>query len=84
MSATAKNLAAIQHALDRHAENCGAEVVEIRMSPFEIERLGWEEYRGIPILPDPEMGTGRFRLVCEVDHGELEPSEAVEREALPA
>ena len=28
------------------------------MNPFEVERLGWEQIRGLPIVADPEIGTG--------------------------
>jgi len=45
------------------------------MSPFEVERLGWEEFRGIPIKPDGKLGTGRFRLICEGQHGEAPAGE---------
>lgn len=37
------------------------------MNPFEIERLGWDEIRGLPIVGDPDLGTGRFRIVCSRD-----------------
>ena len=49
------------------------------MNPFEVERLGWEEIRGLPVVPDPEIGTGRFRIVCsnEGDGEGLEETEAV-------
>jgi hypothetical protein len=49
------------------------------MNPFEVERLGWEQIRGLPIVPDPEIGTGRFRIVCsrEGDDVDLEEVEAV-------
>jgi hypothetical protein len=51
----------------------------VRMSPFEAERLGWEEIRGLPIVPDPNLGTGRFRIVCSRDgEGEgIEETEAI-------
>jgi len=74
VSAEAKNLKALQAALTQHGGNCGFPVLEIRMSPFEVERLGWEEFRGIPIKPDDKLGTGRFRLVCEGQHGEEAPA----------
>ena len=70
VSATAKNLEALWLAVVRHNGNCGSPLLEIRMSPFEVERLGWEEFRGIPIVADDQIGTGRFRLVCEGDHKE--------------
>jgi hypothetical protein len=49
------------------------------MNPYEVERLGWEDIRGLPIVPDPEIGTGRFRIVCSGDsEGEgIEETEAV-------
>ena len=34
------------------------------MNPFEVERLGWDTIRGLPIRSDPELGTGAFRVVC--------------------
>ena len=34
------------------------------MNPFEVERLGWDDIRGVPIVADSEIGTGRFLLVC--------------------
>jgi hypothetical protein len=65
VSDEAKNLKAIQAAVVQHNGNCPSPLAEIRMNPFEIERLGWENFRGIPIKPDEKLGTGTFRLVCE-------------------
>ena len=75
----AKNLEAISRAIDQHNANCPFPASEVRMNPFEIERLGWDEIRGLPIVPDPSLGTGRFRIVCSRDSegGELEEIEAV-------
>ena len=75
----AKNLEAISRAIDQHNANCPFPASEVRMNPFEIERLGWEEIRGLPIVGDPAIGTGRFRIVCSRDSegGELEEVEAV-------
>ncbi len=52
------------------------------MNPFEVERLGWDEIRGLPVVPDAEIGTGRFRIVCsnELDGEGLEEVEAVGQE----
>jgi hypothetical protein len=52
------------------------------MNPFEIERLGWDQIRGLPLVPDPELGTGRFRIVCsrDLDGEGLEEVEAVGEE----
>jgi hypothetical protein len=65
--AEAKNLEAISRAIDQHNSSCPFPAAEVRMNPFEIQRLGWEEIRGLPIVPDPEIGTGRFRIVCSRD-----------------
>ena len=81
-SAEAKNLEAISKAIDQHNASCPFPAAEVRMNPFEIERLGWEEIRGLPLVGDPEIGTGRFRIVCsrELGGGELEEVEAVGEE----
>jgi hypothetical protein len=79
--AEAKNLEAISRAIDRHNASCPFPASEVRMNPFEIERLGWDEIRGLPVVGDPALGTGRFRIVCSRDGegGELEEVEAVSR-----
>ncbi|HEX2391387.1 MAG TPA: hypothetical protein VHI77_00560 [Solirubrobacterales bacterium] len=78
-SPEAKNLEAISRAIDQHNANCPFPAAEVRMNPFEVERLGWEQIRGLPVVPDPEIGTGRFRIVCSRDlEGEgIEEVEAV-------
>lgn len=63
----AANLKAISDAIDVHDRNCGRPAVEIRMAPFEVERLGWDEIRGVPIVGDPAMQTGRVLILCEHD-----------------
>jgi hypothetical protein len=67
VSAEAKNLEAISKAIDQHNSSCPWPASEVRMNPFEIERLGWEEIRGLPLVADPQLGTGRFRIVCSRD-----------------
>jgi hypothetical protein len=75
-SAEAKNLEAIAKAIDQHNRNCPYPAAEVRMNPFEVERLGWDEIRGIPVVSDPEIGTGRFRIVCSRDLEEDKMEEA--------
>jgi hypothetical protein len=75
-SSEVKNLELISKAIDQHNANCEWPAVAIEMSPFEIERLGWDSIRGLPIRPNPSLGTGRFRVVC--GGGEEEPEEVVE------
>jgi hypothetical protein len=78
-SPEAKNLAAISQAIDQHNSGCPFPAAEVRMNPFEAERLGWDEIRGLPIVPDPELSTGRFRIVCskDMDGAGLEEVEAI-------
>ena len=79
MTSEAKNLEAIAAAIDQHNKTCPYPAAEVRMNPFEVERLGWDEIRGLPIVADPEIGTGRFRIVCsrEGEGSELEETEAI-------
>ena len=48
-SAEAKNLEAISKAIDHHNATCPFPAVAIEMNPFEIDRLGWDEIRGLPV-----------------------------------
>jgi hypothetical protein len=78
-SSEGKNLEAISQAIDQHNSSCPFPAAEVRMNPFEAERLGWEEIRGLPIVADPEISTGRFKIVCSRDmEGEgIEEAEAL-------
>lgn len=64
---TVKNLEVIYKAIDEHNSRCDFEPRCIAMNPFEIDRLGWDEIRGIPLVGDPDLQTGRFRIVCDRD-----------------
>jgi hypothetical protein len=75
-SSEAKNLEAISKAIDQHNANCEYPAVAVEMNPFELERLGWDTIRGLPVRPNAEMSTGSFRVVCARE--ELESEEAVE------
>ena len=78
-SSEAQNLEAISKAIDKHNDECPFPASEVRMNPFEVERLGWEEIRGLPVIGDPQIATGRFRIVCSGEDGgeTLEEAEAV-------
>jgi hypothetical protein len=80
VSSEAKNLEAISKAIDQHNSSCPFPAVAVVMNPFEVERLGWDSIRGLPIRSDPAVGTGAFRIVCggdEQDEGIEETVEAV-------
>ena len=86
-SSEAKNLEAISKAIDQHNNSCEWPAVAIEMNPFEVERLGWDSIRGLPIRPNAELGTGAFRVVCAREDGlpaEEETVEAVANETVPA
>lgn len=81
-SAESKNLEAISKAIDHHNTSCPFPAAEVRMNPFEVERLGWDEIRGLPVVPDANIGTGRFQIICsrDVEGDELEEVEAIAEE----
>ena len=53
VTAEGKNLEAISKAIDQHNSGCPFPAAEVRMNPFEVERLGWEEIRGLPVVARP-------------------------------
>lgn len=67
LSSTGKNLEAIARAIDLHDRSCGP-TLAVLMNPFEVERLGWDEIKGVPIEGDSNIPTGRFHLVCDGLH----------------
>jgi hypothetical protein len=86
-SAEAKNLEAISRAIDAHNASCEWPAVAVEMNPFEVDRLGWETIRGLEIRPNPDLGTGSFRVVCAREDGlpaEEETVEAVADQTVPA
>ena len=50
MGSEAKNLEAISKAIDKHNDECPFPASEVRMNPFEVERLGWDQIRGLPVI----------------------------------
>ena len=84
-SSEAKNLEKISKAIDHHDASCEYPAVAVAMNPFEVERLGWDTIRGLPVQGDPEIGTGAFRVVCarEERKPEEETVEAVAEQTVP-
>ena len=83
MSSEAKNLEAISKAIDQHNATCPWPASEVRMNPYEVERLAWEEIRGLPVVADPAIGTGRFRIVCSREGEDFEQIEETEAIGVP-
>jgi hypothetical protein len=97
VSAEAKNFEAIVKAKAEHNKHCPFPPHTVRMNPFEIERMQWEEgdtIAGLVLEADAKLGTGAFRLVCDgMEPPELEieefreitaPAEPLEIPAGPA
>jgi hypothetical protein len=87
MSSEVKNLEAISRAIDQHNTTCEWPATAVVMNPFEVERLGWDTIRGLPIAGSGRIGTGAFRIECarEEREPEAETVEAVaeDRELVP-
>jgi hypothetical protein len=82
--AEVKNLEAISKAIDQHNEGCEWPAIAIEMNPFEVERLGWDSIRGLPVRGNPDLGTGAFRVVCAREEGEpADEVEAVAEQTVP-
>ena len=79
MSAEGKNFEAITKAKADHNARCPFPPHTVRMNPFEIERMQWEEgdtIAGLVLEGDAKVGTGAFRLVCDgMEPPELEIEE---------
>jgi hypothetical protein len=68
VSSEARNFEAIAKAKAQHNANCPFPPHTVRMNPFEIDRMQWEEgdvIAGLVLEADPKLGTGEFRLVCD-------------------
>lgn len=81
-SSEAKNLEVIVKEIKRHNATCNFPALAVLMNPFEVERLDWDEVLGVPIKPDPSIGTGRARILCDGIHGGVTEEEEV-GEVLP-
>ena len=77
-SSEAKNLEAVARAIDQHDRNCDYPAVAVLMNPYEVDRLGWESIKGVPIRGDERISTGRFEVLCSGD----EPAEDREEETV--
>jgi hypothetical protein len=85
----ARNFEAISKAKAQHNKTCPFPPTAVRMNPFEIERMGWDEgdtIAGLLLEADGKIGTGTFRLVCdgmEPPELEIEQTDAISAPAEP-
>jgi hypothetical protein len=81
VSASGQNMGAIVRAKAQHNASCAFPPHTVRLHPFEIERMGWEEgdtIAGLTVEADSSLGTGTLRLICDrVEPPELEVTEAI-------
>ena len=88
-SAEGKNFEAIVKGKEQHNKNCPFPPHTVRMNPFEIERMQWEEgdtIAGLLLEGDGKVGTGSFRLICdgmEPPELDIEETEAISGPAEP-
>jgi hypothetical protein len=87
-SKIAKNLQAFQMAVNVHDRENKCTAWGIGLSPFDMDRLGFDEGEqilpGIVIQSDTGV-TGNFRVLCDGQHdGELEEAEEQVVEAVAA
>jgi hypothetical protein len=89
VSAEAKNFEAIVKAKAAHNNSCPFPPHTVRMNPFEIERMQWEEgdtIAGLVLEADAKLGTGAFRLICDGNEPpelEIEETEVITAPAEP-
>lgn len=76
-----KNLKAIADALAAHEKICKSPPVEIQLNPYEVKRLDWDDFNGIPIVGETSVPTGRIRIVCANDKNN---NESVSEEVVEA
>lgn len=88
-NAEGKNFEAIVKGKEQHNKNCPFPPHTVRMNPFEIERMQWEEgdtIAGLVLEGDGRVGTGSFRLICdgmEPPELDIEETEAISGPAEP-
>lgn len=61
-------LARVREALEDHDVMCEQAPKAILLNPANHELLGWDEFLGLPVLPDPRVDPLQAGLVCG-DHG---------------
>ena len=86
-SSRAKNLEVISKAIDEHNAACEWPAVAVEMNPFEVERLGWDEIRGLRSArtrPRNGLVPHRLRPRGGGQLGEEETVEAVSDQTVPA
>lgn len=92
IDASAKNMQAVCKAKEDHNANCpfGGTAIEVHLSWFDIERMGWEEgdvVCGLTVVGSESVATGMMRVICDAEKdggGRTEEEEAEMVEAVAA
>lgn len=74
----AKILKRLTDNIDQHNANCEFPVHTIVLHPDDVERIGWDEFKGIPIKGDESRQRGTVWLLCDRPTDEAKPEESVE------
>jgi hypothetical protein len=61
-------LARIRQVVEAHDAVCNQTPKAILLNPANHELLAWDEFLGLPVLPDPRVEPMKAKLLCG-DHG---------------
>jgi hypothetical protein len=61
-------LTGIRQVLEAHDAVCEQTPKAILLNPANHALLGWDEFLGLPVLPDPRVEPMKAKLLCG-DHG---------------
>jgi len=72
VEASGKNMRAVCEAKEHHNRTCpwGGSATEVHLSPFDVDRLGWEEgdvICGLVLVANSKVQTGRMEVTCDAE-----------------
>jgi len=68
----AKNVHAMRQALDHHNATCEFRAEAILLHPYDHHLVGFDHLWGVPVVPDDQIRTKRFRIHCAAPGDDLE------------
>jgi hypothetical protein len=54
----------VREMLDEHEAECEQRPKAILLNPANHALLGWDEFLGLPVLPDPRVAPMKANLLC--------------------